>query len=199
MQNFPMKMIQLIAPIVERQAIMLIIAKDGTLKKRSEQRILGKGKEVINVEKEVINVEELPGNDKNDKEQEEVQSNVKTPDKNTSPAELLKAQDLQIEVEIKANIQVNYVGDLDVNAQDDTSTQGSFVDATQDHNEEDEDEKQITQPLSTPDIVQKDIDFLKNSWANIVENKDADTRFLQTLEKFLKQTPYKSLIVMVFR
>lgn len=101
---------------------MLIIAKDGTLKKRSEQRILGKGKEVINVEKEVINVEELPGNDKNDKEQEEVQSNVKTPDKNTSPAELLKAQDLQIEVEIKANIQVNYVGDLDVNAQDDTST-----------------------------------------------------------------------------
>jgi len=44
-------------------------------------------------------------------------------------------------------------------------------------------EQPIEQNLSTPSRVQKDMEFLKNSWANIADNEEAEARLLAALEK----------------
>lgn len=71
--------------------------------------------------------------------------------------------------------------------EDSSSPKYEFVDATQNHGETNSDEgieltnagiSQITQ-----ETVQNDMEFLNQSWANIMENEKAEERLLAELEK----------------
>jgi hypothetical protein len=99
------------------------------------------------------------------------------------PVEIFLEQDRRLEDDLnKVNDQQLVDNDFE-----DTSSQGSFVEATQviSHNSACNDsEKRI----ETPDRVIKDMDFLKNSWANMVENEDEEAR----LTKFLEKEPTQS-------
>ncbi|KAK2400289.1 hypothetical protein QL285_050002 [Trifolium repens] len=94
------------------------------------------------------------------------------------PVEIFLEQDRRLEDDLnKVNDQQLVDNDFE-----DTSSQGSFVESTQviSHNSACNDsEKRI----ETPDRVIKDMDFLKNSWANMVENEDEEARLTEFLEK----------------
>jgi predicted nucleic acid-binding protein len=80
-----------------------------------------------------------------------------------------KEADLQLEDELNEN----FNGDKQANFTDsDESTQGSFVDATQ-HQLMVREDTNIGTVLS-PVRVAKDMEFLKNSWANMMEEEEAD-------------------------
>ncbi|GAU48963.1 hypothetical protein TSUD_406710 [Trifolium subterraneum] len=72
---------------------------------------------------------------------------------------------------------------------DEVSSQGSqsFVDATQNHSvksvsEGDKGQSQDNNTV-TPENVKKDMDLLKDSWANMAENEEEEERLLQYLDK----------------
>jgi hypothetical protein len=62
---------------------------------------------------------------------------------------------------------------------DDTSSDGSFIDATQQNPPEDVEQQD---KVPTPVRVQRDMEFLNNSWANMNENVQADADLLAALE-----------------
>jgi hypothetical protein len=86
-----------------------------------------------------------------------------------SPRDNFREADLQLEDELNENIN----GDKQTNFTDsDESTQGSFVDATQ-HQLMVREDTHIGAVLS-PVRVAKDMEFLKNSWANMMEEEETD-------------------------
>jgi hypothetical protein len=163
------------------------------VQKKDDRAEQGKGKEVIDVEKETLNVEEMAGKEGNDEGKGTTQELEKSSSKITSPAELLKSQDLQLEVELNANWNQN----IEEEDQEDTSSQGSYVDATQVQsdtipegeeeevqNKEDcnvENDEQFETP-PTPIRVQKDMEFLRNSWAALADNEDEEAGLFAALE-----------------
>jgi hypothetical protein len=122
-----------------------------------------------------------------------------------SPVELLKAQDKQLEDDL------NVVRVEEVNTMSDSDSSESFVDATQ---------NQITtasasnagspglDQRTTPDRIVKDMEFLKNSWANMAEeeenqqldvvveqpaNHENDDGFIVSLSKHQKKVQRKKI------
>lgn len=112
--------------------------KDG----RQEQ---GKLKEVIDIEKEVVNLED------------EVEGNTYEQDVEPEPAEVFKSQDVQLEAEINANIDEEAHKSFTKDNETD-STQGSFVDAVMDNNDNMSTNEEVTSAqndISTPERVAK--------------------------------------------
>jgi hypothetical protein len=88
-----------------------------------------------------------------------------------SPRATFREEDLQLEDELNENIN----GENNNNLTDsDDSTQGTFVDATQHQLIASEDTNVVAAPILSPVRVAKDMEFLKNSWANMMEEDDAD-------------------------
>jgi hypothetical protein len=82
--------------------------------------------------------------------------------------------DADIDVEFDVNDQHDNVLEnndvvLEDNFDSDSSQDSAFVDATQFQNET------VTEPVMTPERVQKDMNFLKQSWANMAEQEEQDT------------------------
>jgi hypothetical protein len=72
----------------------------------------------------------------------------------------------------------------DVNAEDDVSSQGSFIDATQHDRPSSEGDLNVQGTSSaTTENVRKDMAFLNDSWANMAENDDEEARLLNFLEQ----------------
>jgi hypothetical protein len=93
-----------------------------------------------------------------------IMSHVLTP----NPASTFKAQDLELEVDLNANPDAN-LNDVSENEWSDSSTQGSFVPASQlVHPKE-------KQSVTTPERVKRDMGFLKDSWANMVDLEENET------------------------
>jgi hypothetical protein len=85
-----------------------------------------------------------------------------------NPASTFKAQDLELEVDLNANPDAN-LNDVSENEWSDSSTQGSFVPASQlVHPKE-------KQSVTTPERVKRDMGFLKDSWANMVDLEENET------------------------
>jgi hypothetical protein len=76
-------------------------------------------------------------------------------------------------------------GIQNVVTEEDTSTQDSeFVDATQSHLDDDRDSNADDHNQGTSNVnVQKDMQFLKESWANMAENEEQEQRLLAALDK----------------
>ncbi|WJX78338.1 hypothetical protein P8452_61571 [Trifolium repens] len=71
---------------------------------------------------------------------------------------------------------------LEFELNDESSSQGSFVDATQE--QQDKSSSSESDKLDiTPDRVKKDMAFLKDSWANMIENEEEEARLLTHLEQ----------------
>jgi hypothetical protein len=68
---------------------------------------------------------------------------------------------------------------------DDASSQGSFIDATQEMHDKSSTDGDQDFSDKTLDNVKKDMVFLNESWANMVENEEEDT----SLKQFLDQAP----------
>jgi hypothetical protein len=62
---------------------------------------------------------------------------------------------------------------------DDASSQGSFIDATQEMHDKSSTDGDHDFSDKTPDNVKKDMVFLNESWANMVENEEEDTSLNQ--------------------
>jgi hypothetical protein len=86
-----------------------------------------------------------------------------------SPRAIFREADLQLEEELNENINGDQNNNL---SNSDESTQGTFVDATQHQLIVSEDTNVVAAP--SPVRVAKDMEFLKNSWANMMEEDDAD-------------------------
>ncbi|MCH99212.1 hypothetical protein A2U01_0020223, partial [Trifolium medium] len=97
-----------------------------------------------------------------------------------SPQTVFKEQDLRLEAEL--NEELDSDREVAVNSLEDSSTKGSFVAVTQeDHSEE-------VHQIATPERVKKDMVFLKESWANMTENEENETRLIDNLEKDPQQS-----------
>jgi hypothetical protein len=71
---------------------------------------------------------------------------------------------------------------LEFELNDESSSQGSFVDATQE--QQDKSSSSESDKLDiTPDRVKNDMAFLKDSWANMIENEEEEARLLTHLEQ----------------
>jgi hypothetical protein len=70
------------------------------------------------------------------------------------------------------------------NDDDESSTaETDFVDATQVQDEDNISQDSGSNHEIIPERIQQDIQFLKDSWANIVENEDAEKRLMDDLER----------------
>jgi hypothetical protein len=101
------------------------------------------------------------------------------------PAEIFKEQDQQLEAELIADIEGKAQKSNTQESVSD-STQGSFVDATMDNSDNlsiDEVNSKDKSLETTPERVAKDMEFLKQSWANIIDKDEAEASFLKDLEK----------------
>ncbi|RHN45272.1 hypothetical protein MtrunA17_Chr7g0228651 [Medicago truncatula] len=90
---------------------------------------------------------------------------VEVPNKVPEPAEVFKSQDVQLEAEINANIDEEAHKSITKDNETD-STQGSFVDATVDNNDNLSTNEEVTSAqndISTPERVAKDMEFLQQS------------------------------------
>jgi hypothetical protein len=111
------------------------------------------------------------------------QSKGKGIDSVLEPAEIFKEQDRSLEEELNNGIEfeteIGEVHDSDVQT---SSTKGSFVDATQFQQDTDTNsEGNIL--ITTPERVKKDMEFLKESWANMADNDEVEARLMEYLEK----------------
>jgi hypothetical protein len=139
---------------------------------RSQQGITN---EIINVETEVINVEDTSskeqnppildknhgGSDDNSLPQQTVLETVAAVGPN--PKEILLAQDIQLEQELNKHLEP-----ILTPFSTSSSSQGSTVKATQ-HSKSNSSASDSL--LVTPERVVKDMNFLKNSWANMVDEE----------------------------
>jgi hypothetical protein len=99
-----------------------------------------------------------------------------------SPRAIMRSQDQNLENEINDELEQRVVNE----SEQDSSSQGSeFVDATQFQilNNDVSDQEDVETKLPTPERVQNDMDFLKQSWANIVDDAAAEDRRLEELEQ----------------
>ncbi|PNX71458.1 ribonuclease H, partial [Trifolium pratense] len=144
----------------------------------------GKTNEVINVEKEVINVEDISGKEQqsNLKEKEnesidkanmttditpeQLNETQKTDEIVLNPKALFQAQDQLLEKELNKHIEP------DPNIASVSSSQGSFVKDTQVQVEPIGSSSPSDSLRVTPDRVIKDINFLNQSWANMIEAEE---------------------------
>jgi hypothetical protein len=104
------------------------------------------------------------------------------------PAAVFKEQDKSLEVELSENSLKSIEINDNVNIDDDVSSQGSYIDATQDLQDKSSNEGELKDQGNssmTPPNVKKDMAFLNESWANMVENEDQEAR----LQQFLEQDP----------
>jgi hypothetical protein len=152
---------------------VFVQSKDG----RSQQ---SKPLENVNADNEIINVEDSneksPPNEVIEKEPEIVVSPFQQQLSGNneivkSPRNAFREEDLQLEEELNANLIVENKNNL---SDFENSTQGSFVDATQNQLLVNEDTSSVAAPLLTPVRVAKDMEFLKNSWANMADDDDDD-------------------------
>lgn len=156
--------------------------KDG----RQEQ---GKGKEVTNVEKEVIDIEE----EKDKENVNNVENGQVAKEKGkglaVSASDEFREQDKQLEAEVNEELERETNIDKATKDASSSSMQGSFVDATQaqvqDDNLSNEDgaHSGSSHLIKTPDRVMKDMEFLKTSWENLVEDVDDEVNLIADLEK----------------
>jgi hypothetical protein len=149
---------------------------------RVEQNIT---KENPNVEKETTNFEE---NNEEDIRSNEKEATTVLIDKgkaiavDSSPADLLKDQDIALEAELIVALQAKPSRYQELNNIDSDSSQGSFVDATQFKSNSDQSEDEEDNAVPTPERVQKDMAFLSASWANMAENVAEEDRLYETSE-----------------
>jgi hypothetical protein len=105
----------------------------------------------------------------------ELGDNVELTHQNKSPLEVSSPASVEVPVNVLTEGQassqqdgvVEEVGDSDNSSQD-----TDFVDATQFQKEDNL--ETVIQPISTPERVQKDMMFLKDSWANMAELEEQD-------------------------
>ncbi|WJX72821.1 hypothetical protein P8452_56661 [Trifolium repens] len=103
-------------------------------------------------------------------------------------AAVFKEQDKSREVELSENSLKSIETNDNVNIDDDVSSHGSYIDATQDLQDKSSNEGELKDQGNssmTPPNVKKDMAFLNESWANMVENEDQEAR----LQQFLEQDP----------
>jgi hypothetical protein len=169
---------------------IFVQAKDGRVQQN-------KTNEVINVEKEIINVEDTstksPQADVNNKAHGSSSKNhVSSPVDQfevgledaailspVSPRSLIREQDKELEQDLNANVN-----------DEDTSSQDSFVDATQMDGQIVVAQNQ-DQPLNVesagqfpiPDRVVQDMAFLKQSWANMVDAEEESRKLLEDTDQ----------------
>jgi hypothetical protein len=169
---------------------IFVQAKDGRVQQN-------KTNEVINVEKEIINVEDTstksPQADVNNKAHGSSSKNhVSSPVDQfevgledaailspVSPRSLIREQDKALEQDLNANVN-----------NEDTSSQDSFVDATQMDGQIVVAQNQ-DQPLNVesagqfpiPDRVVQDMAFLKQSWANMVDAEEESRKLLEDTDQ----------------
>jgi hypothetical protein len=156
-----------------------------------------KANEVINVEKEIINVEDTSSKSpqagvSNKAHGSSSKNHVSSPVDQfevgladaailspVSPRSMLREQDKELEQDLNDNLN-----------DDDTSSQDSFVDATQMDGQIVVAQLNQDQPLNvessqdagkipTPDRVAQDMAFLKQSWANMVDAEDESMKLLE--------------------
>lgn len=99
-----------------------------------------------------------------------------------SPRAVMRSQDQNLEKEINDELEERVVNE----SVQDSSSQGSeFVDATQFQilNNDVNDQEDVETKLPTPERVQNDMEFLKQSWANIVDDTAAEDRLSEELEQ----------------
>jgi hypothetical protein len=100
------------------------------------------------------------------------------------PAEIFKEQDRILEEKLATDSAKNVEKSNDVNVEDDVSSQGSFIDATQHDRPSSEGDLNVQGTSSaTTENVRKDMAFLNDSWANMAENDDEEARLLNFLEQ----------------
>lgn len=102
------------------------------------------------------------------------------------PAEIFKEQDRILEEKLATDSAKNVEKSNDVNVEDDVSSQGSFIDATQELHDRPSSEGDFNvqgTSSATPENVRKDMAFLNDSWANMAENDDEEARLLNFLEQ----------------
>jgi hypothetical protein len=92
------------------------------------------------------------------------------------PAAVFKERDRLLEVELSDNCLKTLAASGEA---DDASSQGSFIDATQEMHDKSSTDGDQDFSDKTPDNVKKDMVFLNESWANIVENEEEDTSLNQ--------------------
>ncbi|WJX72803.1 hypothetical protein P8452_56645 [Trifolium repens] len=100
------------------------------------------------------------------------------------PAAVFKEQDKSLEVELSENSFKSIETNDNVNIDDDVSSQGSYIDANQDLQDKSSNEGELKDQGNssmTPPNVKKDMAFLNESWANMVENEDQEARLQQFL------------------
>jgi hypothetical protein len=155
-------------------------ARDG----RTQQ---GKSKEVINVDTEVINVEENSDKDQQppllvneiggsgkvsitppDKEPPQLKEKELVVAGVVDPKALLLAQDIPLENELNKNLEPI------LTPIPSASSQGSMVNATQVQSGSKGNSSNSASLLGTPERVIKDMNFLKNSWAVMVEEEEEE-------------------------
>ncbi|MCH81555.1 hypothetical protein A2U01_0002345, partial [Trifolium medium] len=156
-----------------------------------------KTNEVINVEKEVINVEDFSEKDlqpNQKKDLDNIDKVHKTPDKTPekliekaktvetvlSPNALLKEQDIQLEQELNEHLEPEPIVTPSASA---SSTQGSFVKDTQAQIEPEGSSSHRENLRVTPDRVIQDMNFLNQSWANMVEVEEEVQNCIEDTEK----------------
>jgi hypothetical protein len=92
------------------------------------------------------------------------------------PAVVFKEQDRFLEVELSDNCLKTLAASGEA---DDASSQVSFIDATQEMHDKSSTDGDQDFSDKTPDNVKKDMVFLNESWANMVENEEEDTSLNQ--------------------
>jgi hypothetical protein len=92
------------------------------------------------------------------------------------PAAVFKERDRLLEVELSDNCLKTLAASGEA---DDASSQGSFIDATQEMHDKSSTDGDHDFSDKTPDNVKKDMVFLNESWANMVENEEEDTSLNQ--------------------
>lgn len=135
--------------------------------------------EEVNEEKEVINVED-------DNEEENRVENITASELlkikgkavvvAESPSNIMKQQDNELERELNLVSQKNRIEEMD---KDDVSSNGSFVEATQHLADSQPLEDEEEEHIPTPERVQKDMEFLNSSWANMLDDVVVDNRLYE--------------------
>jgi hypothetical protein len=157
----------------------------------------GTSKEVINVETEVINVvdniekdhqpspleKEIESRDKvnktpPDKAQTQLAEKEITNEAVLNPKAILLAQDIQLEKELNMHIEPILTPVTTI-----SSSQGSIVKDTQAHNGSKSNSSNSASLVKTPDRVIKDMNFLKDSWANMVDEEEDEEDQIEDSDK----------------
>ncbi|GAU38059.1 hypothetical protein TSUD_146170 [Trifolium subterraneum] len=158
---------------------------------RDSREQQGKKIEIINVEKETINVEESSSKNQQKLNEEET-LHVKDKDQGNdtnivlSPEDIFKQHDKVLEEELNSEHEKVASKGKTPSMDEDFSSNGSFVAATQSHEVEGLFEANSSHLDDTPERVKKDMNFLKESVANMADEvENSPTRL--ALKRFINQ------------